>query len=963
MYFASIDDCHQCLGHINEQYIKKIFPHLKGQKMTPCKYCAIAKSTKRKVKKQVDPDTQPAEPNDVVVSDLRKMPTRSKDGFQYIGTIIDKKTRYAQTVFLKKKDEFYAKYKEVLIYIRNNFGRLPKYWKSDGGGEFDSKRMAKLNRECGIPHEMTPENTPKKNGIAERFNRTVIEGVTAMLLQAGMKSDQWVPAAKYFIYIKNRTPHRKLNFTSPYEAYYNRKPHLLDLKVFGCYAVVHISSANRLKSQLEKGRECVFLGMSDKKGAYIFKCLADSKLVESDSATFFHGNYPYSYRTSSNVKETPVARPDDVVESIPVPTANPIESPIYTEPAVNDTTSLPSTPCQPQPPSIQLDTPMPPLEAMPPRQPATPPPFDASPAPPLRRSRRLQEATTTKPGHTPVKLMEHLAQTPPPPRKAPVPFDVDDSPDTVVEDSEATITNVSSTTSGLGVVIPVSFAEARISPQWPQWRVAIFAELKAIYRNNTWKSVKTVPTGNTPLSCRWVFKIKPATANEPMRYKARLVAHGFRQKKGVNYEETFAAVAKMTALRNIVGIAASFRLPMTSLDVNNAFLKPLVKEEIYMQSPPGLDIGVVKLIKALYGLKQAPRLWYEALTAELKTMDFEPLTTDTCILKHKDSQFYILIYVDDIVLVTSDEELRKQVVKRLDDKFDIKDFGTLKEFIGLQVEHTEDHIKLHQEKYIRSMLEKYGVNIDNFKPAKTPAATKDPQIPDQPLDTSVYKYRQLVGSLLYLFATRPDVCSAVVELSRHVCNPMQSHWRAGKRILRYLAGTLDLGVTHRRTKPDEPLPTELDLFAYSDSNWAGCRRTRKSVSGFVVFLAGGPVSWKSKLQYTVALSSCEAEYMALTETVKEVLWLLQHLKELGVKTNCPVSLFADNQAAIALAKNPVHHQRSKHIDIRHYFLRDVIKDKVIVLDYVHTDRNLADIMTKPVSYRIFHKLAHPHLVS
>ena len=218
-----------------------------------------------------------------------------------------------------------------------------------------------------------------------------------------------------------------------------------------------------------------------------------------------------------------------------------------------------------------------------------------------------------------------------------------------------------------------------------------------------------------------------------------------------------------------------------------------------------------------------------------------------------------------------------------------------------------------------------------------------------------------MGSLLYLFATRPDICAAVVEPSRHVSNPTTTSWHAARHILKYLAGTADKGIAFTKSTQNFTQDAEVVIKAFSDSDWVGSKTTRRSISGFVAFMAGGPIRWKSKKQSVVALSSCEAEYIAITETAKEVIWLIQHLRELGFKVKSPVSLLADNQAAIALSKNPVHHQRSKHIDIRHHFLRDKIKDKMFKMEYVSTEDNIADVMTKAVSAKVFNHNA-PHLV-
>ena len=247
---TSIDLEHLKFCHINERYLKIINPKLKGQKMKPCQNCALSKSTKAPIKETKTPENQPQAPLDILCRDLKQI-KRGKGGKKWLGTIIDQKSRLALTVFLSTKDQFYEEYRKALIYIKNQTGRLPKWWTADGGGEFDNDQMKKLNEEMGIHFQFTTENTPNKNGIPERFNRTSAEAIRAMLLGAGLKHYHWVAAARYFVYVKNRTPHSFLKFKTPFEVFYGRKPHLLPLRVFGCLAMVHISNNNRPKSQLE----------------------------------------------------------------------------------------------------------------------------------------------------------------------------------------------------------------------------------------------------------------------------------------------------------------------------------------------------------------------------------------------------------------------------------------------------------------------------------------------------------------------------------------------------------------------------------------------------------------------------------------------------------------------------------------------------------------------------------------
>ena len=978
---------HYRFFHMCEKYLKIMFPYLKSQTLTKCVPCALAKVRRAIIKKRVDPETQPNKAGEKVASDLKVMPGVGAGGKRYVGSIIDVKSRFTFLTFLNLKSDFGPLYKKVMETLRHNFGEYTQQWKTDGGGEFVNRDLDAFNEEHDIHHETTPAYTSVKNGIAESFNRTLIEAVASMLIMACMPIRFWVYEAQYFVYLKNRTPHRHLDFKTPFEVFFQRKPHILGTRVFGCLAIVKDKKAP--KSELERGTSCVFLGVDAAKGSYRFMDLQTRQLLTSDSCMFFEKCFPFKHSTNPmavqivKTQENPTNDQEDqqVLE----------ESKTSTENGLNRTELSPNLghfpPCTNLPnvalpgdvrdghvssfPSVQQDSQMPPLERVVPdltvqsplsQEQETLESKHASPPPP-RRSGRLRNmsldglipAANTPPRrqeqHRDIKevaLSPVLESVPSPSRTS-----LTDEPTAVSTLELLTGRNSATSSTTEAVTAPNSITEARLSPEWPRWKKAILAELKAIIQNQTWKSVRSCPVGHRPLTSRWVFKVKPATAHEPERYKARLVAHGFRQVKGVNFDETFAAVARMESLRTIVSISANRNLRMTKLDVDNAFLQGKIDKKVYMNPPPGFpEIGIVELQKALYGLKQAPRLWYQTLVGALRELDFEPILTDECVLKHKTSEFWVLVYVDDVILSTADEGLRSKVVSLLERRFSLKDFGDLKSFIALELEYNDKFIKLHQKTYIEALLIKYG--LAEAKSVSTPMVPQGQHYQD----TSPCRdkpYRELVGSLLYLFATRPDICTAVIELTRHVQSPRACDWQAARHLLRYLKGSADKGVCYPRGGCD----STFKIVAYSDSDWAGCKLTRKSITGYIIYLNGGPIAWKSRMQSVIALSSCEAEYLALTETVKEVMWQQQNLRELGIHIETPVTIHADNKAALALAKNPINHQRTKHIDIRHHFLRGIINEKKIGLAYIPSKANAADILTKAATVDTFRRLA-PH---
>jgi histone deacetylase 1/2 len=491
-----------------------------------------------------------------------------------------------------------------------------------------------------------------------------------------------------------------------------------------------------------------------------------------------------------------------------------------------------------------------------------------------------------------------------------------------------------------------------LSPFADEWRGAERIEFKALILNGTWVIVlrSSVPRGRIPISCRWVYKVKLNPDNTVARFKARLTARGFQQKAGIDYDETFAAVARMKSFRILVAISTIMDLVITQLDVDNAFLNGILEEEIYMHHPPGFqrnDNTVLKLKKSIYGLKQASRTWFDVLKQALLQNGFSQLLSDTCVFKHTSGVLFLSVHVDDIIVATADEALRRSVCSGLTKHFKMKQLGRLHYYIGMQVAYTPDSTFLFQSGYLERIVERFGMT--DCKPASYPttgnllSAAQSPTSPDDIKEMSTLPYRSIVGSLLYAArASRPDICWIVTTLAKFSANPGQPHWTAAKHVLRYLSKTVNYGIRYTRPTPATPIKVE----AYSDSNWAGCVDTRLSRSGGVIFLANGPVIWYSKTQKCHALSSCEAEFIALTEMLKDLKWLRSFLTELGITFDPVFRLYIDNKAAIALSKNPVNHRASKHIDLRYKFIAAAVKEGLATPIYKETNENISDVFTK-----------------
>ena len=482
-------------------------------------------------------------------------------------------------------------------------------------------------------------------------------------------------------------------------------------------------------------------------------------------------------------------------------------------------------------------------------------------------------------------------------------------------------------------------------------------EIKSLKENDVWELAE-LPKGKKTVGSKWVYKVKTGADGSVERYKARLVAQGYTQKYGTDYNETFCPVVRLESLRALIALSVQFGLQLHQVDVTTAFLNGELEEEVYMQQPKGFirkgeEHLVCKLKKSIYGLKQSPRCWNTALDEQLKEMGFVQSTSDPCIYADEGGDsFFIGVYVDDIVLAGSNLERIRNVKEILSQKFDIKDMGKLHYFLGIEVlqkQKTGD-IWIGQSNYTENLLKK--CNMQDSKPVSTPADASQKLVNAADGEECVkqQQYQSIVGSLLYLsVSSRPDITYSVSTLAKFSSQPNKQHWTALKRVLRYLKGTVHYGITYTRKSSKE-------CVGYSDADWAGDLDDRKSTSGYLFQVSGGAVTWRSKKQSCVALSTAEAEYMALSSAAQEAVWLRQLMAELGQPPETATTIFEDNQSPIAMTKNPQFHGRAKHIAIKYHFIREQVSNGMIELKYCPTNQMLADMFTKALSREQFSKL-------
>nr|KYP63826.1 Retrovirus-related Pol polyprotein from transposon TNT 1-94 [Cajanus cajan] len=411
-------------------------------------------------------------------------------------------------------------------------------------------------------------------------------------------------------------------------------------------------------------------------------------------------------------------------------------------------------------------------------------------------------------------------------------------------------------------------------------------EYNALMDNGTWTLV-SLPSNRIAFGCKWVFRVKENPDDIVHKYKARLVAKGFHHQFGFDYNETFSPVVKPVTIRFILTLALTHHWSIQQLDVNNAFLNENLEEEVYMSQPPGFESSdktlVYKLHKAIYGLKQAPHAWFDKLKATLFQLNFQISKCDPSLFvySHGNTVIYILVYVDDIIITGNNSSVLQSIISQLNSAFSLKDLGRLDYFLGIEVKSNFDgSLTLTQSKYIRDLLNR--TNMENSNSISSPMVSSE-----KFLDVSLY--RSVVGALQYATITRPKISFSVNKVCQFMSNPLEQHWSAIKRILRYLQGTMFLGLHLHPTPYDSPL----SIHAYCDADWASDPDDQKSTSSAAIFVGPNLISWWSKKQTVVARSSTEIEYRSLALATAEVMWIQTLLSELHVSHHTPV-VYCDN---------------------------------------------------------------------
>lgn len=896
------------------------FPNIINSKLD-CVACLMGKQTRQPFER--NKANRARELLELVHSDLSgPMSDNSMGGYRYYITFIDDFSRKTFVYFLKAKSETFEKIQEFKSFAETQTGKKLKVLRTDNGGEFVNKRVNEFLRDHGIKHQLTIAYTPEQNGVAERANRTIAEKVRAMLQEAGLPVKFWAEATNTAIYLKNRSPTIAVRNKTPEEVWTGRKTDLSHLKVFGCKVYMHIPDQKRTKWD-PKSKELIFVGYCEESKGYRLIDPSNGELHRARDVVFFEDQLYHGATNSKKQQDhVTISLGHDVQEIQPQ-----IEENILRQ--------------QEQRQSIQDE------------------------------QRVLEEILEPDDGDHEQRVQEENHESDDGDH-------VDANPDVAeAEEEDWTLCEERPEEVHIEPVVeerryprrerkavqlpdfityqaiseqddPLTVPEALARKDAKQWRDAIQEELDALKKNGTWILVKPDQASNV-VDSKWLFRIKKEAGNKT-RYKARLVARGFSQRKGIDYDETFSPVVRHSSLRLLIALAANLGLKIEHMDVKTAFLNGNLNEKVFMRQPPhfeekGKEDYVCLIQKSLYGLKQAPRSWNMKLHTELESLNFKRCKNEPCVYirrTNKDTTI-LAIYVDDILIFHNNDKEVAKVKRELMSKFEMKDLGRAELFLGLRIKQEQNSITIDQEDYIDKVLRRF--NMENCKPVSTPGVPGQRfEKPQEPYTADAkIPYRELIGSLMYItVCSRPDIAHSVNFMSQFCNCYTEVHWAATKRILRYLKGTKDMCLRYKKD-------TYKNIQGFADADHGGNIVDRKSYSGNVFVLAKGAISWQSTKQKSIALSTAEAEYMSLSEAAKEAIFLKRFQMEIMGKEEPPIVIHTDSQSAMAIAQNPVHHQRTKHVDVRYQFIRETVENGEVMLKYLDTKQMVADALTKAVA--------------
>lgn len=892
---------HKRLGHINFNGLR--FLNLKIPSGLKCKVCIRGKQPRLPF---ADTGYRATKKLELIHSDVGgPISVQSMGGCKLYVTFIDDYTRKVFVYCLRTKDQVFQCFVDFKMLVENQCESKIKKFRSDNGTEFENGKFKRFFQMHGIEYQRSAPYSPQQNGLAERMNRTLLDRVRCMLIDTNVERVFWAEALNYAAKIVNSVPCRGTG-NIPNEIWFDREVKLDMFKRFGCLAFAHIPNVKRKKLD-DKSIECMFVGICDNAKAYRLYCKSTKKIIVSRDVQFIEGETTSTECDDQFYIELGESG-GEIADNSHNSDSNSSRQEELSGNADDDQGDVSQSDLDDSNGSDDMNVTV------------------VNQDDTMASDTSTLDDTTNDPTFTTRARVDTNAQ-PPVTRSA----------------SQFNLLNAGF---AFCTQTPLTPDEACQSDEKDGWMDAMKSELKSLEENGTWDLVK-LPENRKTIKNRWVFARKTDRAGNTIKYKARLVAKGFSQREGIDYSHTFAPVARYTSLRYILAVAAEMDLELSQMDAVSAFLNGPLEEDIYMDQPPFFDDKsgrVCKLKRSIYGLKQSSRNWNQLLNRTLVDFGLKRVVSEQCIyvLKRGDVFMLVMVWVDDILIAYNNKSEEERLKLALSSKFQMKYLGEAAVMLGVNITRNRKlrSISIDQEKYIEQILVRFGMQDCN--PISTPmdANVKFSKVMENDEGDDKFPYREAIGSLLFAAqVTRPDINFSVILLSRFALNPGKAHWLGVKRIMRYLKGTLKMKLTFGMQR-------ENCISGFCDSDFAADIDDRKSTSGYVFLRNGAAISWQSKKQPTVAQSTAEAEYTALSLATKEALWLKQLTFEtLGI-ADMVIQMHCDNKGAVDLAQNNNISEKTKHIDIKMKFVHFEIERKNIAVMHVSTNDMLADVFTK-----------------
>jgi hypothetical protein len=991
----TISQLHRLMGHINHDDLRRMVNDglVTGVELDShskpefCDVCVRAKVARKPFPKHSTHDGIKAY-GDKIVSDVwGPAQVRSLGGHDYLNIYHDISTSEERPYFLHRKSEALDAYEQHKAWVKTQRGTDIRIFGCDRGGEFMSKKFSDVLKRDGTIRHLTVHDSPASNGTVERSHRTHLNCARAMLIQSGMPNFLWAEAIRHSVWLRNRSYTRApLNGgKTPHESSTGNKPDLSNLIEWGSRVWVKVLGVKKLEPRAVEG---VFVGYDDESKGYriywpgkrivsierdVYYNKNDALLPES---VRFEGEMefgkPVESEASNETNNEPIDEPKPDPESCdrklsnePLTIENGSKTP---ENEFKHNTSHPTPPIPPPTSKIPF-----PHEQEPSNDAINE--EDTLPSRPRRAA-----AAKFAPGYY-KKLHEKGKGEGANMAEGACVVDSDDilEPGGVVMDGmdagwfERVIEEAMT---AVGDDFPLA-KQALEGPERELWEKAMKEELDQIEKVQTWTVVAAPKDLTDVIDGRWALRRKRGADGNIIRYKARFVVRGFKQQYGIDYTDTFAPTVRPSTLRILLSIAAHKGSVIVQADAKNAYLHGILAphEVIHMKLPEyytlirklpahlldiPLDQLVCRIWRPLYGSKQGAHHFYQFLIDLMRSLGYTICSADEAVFYKFNPDGTYVIYAaatDDFTIIADSDKSADSSQDELSKRIELVKLGRIHWLLGNSVERDlkKKIISLGQEAYINQVVARF--NLEDARPASTPLQPNidltpglehvSPQIVSASEKTT---YREMIGSLMYLSVmTRPDITYAVTTLSQHLEAPSSTHLQAARRVIRYLKGTKSLRLVLGGDN--------LQLSGYSDADW-GSQLHRHSISGFSFFLGNGAISWSSKKQPIVTLSSTESEYVALTHSSKDIIWIQKLLSELRFIFSDdfnPTTLFCDNQGAIRLSKDSTFHARTKHIDIHFHFIRQTVAQNHITLSYCSTNDMIADIFTKSLSPFKFEK--------